>query len=183
MSLLPDARDRRSEPRRERECEVDGGVVIRPLGPFDLELAAALHGAAFATPWPGRAFAELLAMPGSAGFLAVKDGQPAGLVLLQIQPPDGEVLTLGVRPGLRRQGIAGALLAQALKQARQAGASRLLLEVAADNGPALDFYRRHGFRPLSRRPGYYRRAPGPPVDAEVLCLPLAEETGPPGRTN
>jgi ribosomal-protein-alanine N-acetyltransferase len=162
---------------------VDGGIAIRPLGPFDLELAAALHGAAFETPWTGQAFGELLAMPGSAGFLAVKDGQPAGLILLLIQPPDGEVLTLAVMPGRRRRGIATALLDRALELARQAGASRLLLEVAADNGPALGFYRRHGFRPLRRRPGYYRRAPGPPVDAEVLCLPLAQDTGTPHRTN
>jgi [ribosomal protein S18]-alanine N-acetyltransferase len=150
------------------------GVAIQPLGPFDLELAAALHGAAFDTRWTGQAFAELLAMPGSAGFLAVKDGQPAGLILIQIQPPDGEVLTLGVLPGLRRRGIAAALLGRALELARQTGASRLLLEVAADNGAALAFYRRQGFQPLSRRPGYYRRTPGPPVDAEVLCLPLAQ---------
>ena len=149
-------------------------VAIRPLGPFDLELASALHGAAFETPWTGQAFAELLAMPGSVGLLAVKDGKPAGLILLQIQPPDGEVLTLAVLPSLRRQGIAAALLGRALEAARQIGATRLLLEVAADNGPALAFYRRHGFQPLSRRPGYYRRAPGLPVDAEVLCLPLGQ---------
>jgi ribosomal-protein-alanine N-acetyltransferase len=152
---------------------VDGGVAIRPLGPFDLELASALHGAAFDTPWTGQAFAELMAMPGSAGFLAVKDGQPAGLILLQMQPPDAEVLTLGVLPGSRRQGLAAALLRRALDLARQTGASRLLLEVAADNGPALAFYRHQGFRLLGRRSRYYRRAPGPAVDAEVLCLPLA----------
>ncbi len=152
---------------------MDAGVAIRPLGPFDPDLASALHGAAFDMPWTGQAFAELLAMPGSAGFLAVKDGQPAGLILLQMQPPDAEVLTLGVVPGLRRRGIAAALLGRALDLVRQAGATRLLLEVAADNGPALAFYRRQGFRPLSRRPSYYRRASGPAVDAEVLCLLLA----------
>ncbi len=162
---------------------MDGGITIRPLGAFDLELAAALHGAAFDTPWTVQAFAELLAMPGSAGFLAVRDRQPAGLILLQMQPPDAEVLTLGVLPALRRQGIAAALLGRALELVLQAGASRLLLEVAADNGPALAFYRRHGFRPLSRRPGYYRRAPGPPVDAEVLCLPLEQQARLPGRPN
>jgi ribosomal-protein-alanine N-acetyltransferase len=154
---------------------VDGAVTIRPLGPFDLQLAAALHGGSFETPWTGQAFGELLAMPGSAGFLAVRNGQPAGLILLQMQPPDGEVLTLGVLPGLRRQGIAAALLSRALEAARQAGATRLLLEVAADNGPALAFYRRQGFLPLSRRPGYYRRPSALPVDAEVLSLPLAPE--------
>ena len=154
------------------------GVTIRPLGPFDLELAAALHGGSFETPWSGQAFAELLAMPGSAGLLAARNGQPAGLILLQMQPPDGEVLTLGVLPALRRQGIATALLGRALDLARPAGTTRLLLEVAADNHAALAFYRRHGFRPLSRRPGYYRRPSGPAVDAEVLFLSLAPELEP-----
>ena len=155
---------------------MDGAVTIRPLGPFDLQLAAALHGGVLRdSHGPVRPSANFLAMPGSAGFLAVRNGQPAGLILLQMQPPDGEVLTLGVLPGLRRQGIAAALLSRALEAARQAGATRLLLEVAADNGPALAFYRRHGFLPLSRRPGYYRRPSGLPVDAEVLSLPLAPE--------
>jgi len=156
---------------------VHGDVAIRPLGPFDLELAATLHGAAFDSPWTAQAFGELLAMPGSAGLLAAQDGQPVGLILLQLQPPDAELLTLGVRPDHRRRGIAAALLDRARDLARQAGAARLLLEVAADNGPALAFYGRHGFQPLSRRPRYYHRAAGPSVDAAILALPLA----PPAR--
>jgi ribosomal-protein-alanine N-acetyltransferase len=148
-------------------------IAIRPLGSFDLELAAALHGLCFEAPWNAQAFAELLAMPGSAGYLALKDEEPAGILLLQLQPPDAELLTLGVVAALRRRGIAAALLARALDEARRAGVRRLLLEVAADNSSALAFYRSQGFQPLSRRPAYYRRAGGPAVDAEVLSLPLA----------
>lgn len=150
-----------------------GDLDIRTLGPFDLELAAAIHGAAFDTPWPPQSFAELMAMPGSAGFLAVSRGQPAGLILLQLQPPDAEVLTLAVLPSHRRQGIAAALLDRAVAIACKAGCTRLLLEVAADNSPALAFYHRHGLQPLCRRLGYYRRSSRPPVDAQVLSLPLA----------
>jgi ribosomal-protein-alanine N-acetyltransferase len=148
-------------------------IAIRPLGSCDLELAAALHALSFEAPWNAQAFGELLAMPGSAGYLALKDDAPAGILLLQLQPPDAELLTLGVVPALRRRGIAAALLAHALDEARPAGVRRLLLEVAADNGPAMTFYLGRGFQPLSRRPAYYRRTGSPAVDAEVLSLPLA----------
>lgn len=151
-------------------------VSLRPLGPFDVELAATLHGACFETPWNAQAFAELLAMPGAAGACAVLDSRPAGFVLSLLQPPDAEILTLGVLPALRRRGIGRALLAAAAGHARQAGAERLLLEVAADNHAAISLYRRTGFQRLSRRRQYYRRSGGPAADADVFVLQLG--TGP-----
>ena len=150
----------------------DGTVSMRPLGLFDLELAAAIHGACFEVPWDARTFAELMAMPGAAGVCALADSEPAGLVLFLLQLPDAEILTLGVLPRLRRRGIGHALLAAAADRARETGADRLLLEVATDNRVATSLYRRAGFQPLARRPRYYRRAAGPAVDADVLVLEL-----------
>jgi [ribosomal protein S18]-alanine N-acetyltransferase len=159
----------------------NGAVSLRPLGLFDLELAAAIHGACFDVPWDARTFAELMAMPGAAGVCALADSEPAGLILFLAQVPDAEVLTLAVLPNLRRRGIGHALLGAAAGRAREAGAERLLLEVAADNPVATSLYRRSGFQPLARRPRYYRRAAGPAVDAEVLVLQLGTRafSGPP----
>lgn len=95
-----------------------------------------------------------------------------GLLLFLLQPPDAEILTLGVLPALRRRGIGRTLLDAAAGQVRQAGAARLLLEVAANNDAATSLYRQAGFRPLSRRRHYYRRAGSPAVDADVLVLEL-----------
>jgi [ribosomal protein S18]-alanine N-acetyltransferase len=150
----------------------DGTVFMRPLGLFDLELAAAIHGACFEAPWDARTFAELMAMPGAAGVCALANSEPAGLILFLLQMPDAEILTLGVLPKQRRRGIGHALLAAAADRAREAGADRLLLDVATDNRVATSLHHRVGFRPLARRPRYYRRAAGPAVDADVLVLEL-----------
>ncbi|HEY7688695.1 MAG TPA: GNAT family N-acetyltransferase [Dongiaceae bacterium] len=152
----------------------DAAPALQPLGPFDLEVAASIHRDCFETPWTAQSFSELMAMPGTTGLYAMQEAVPAGLVLFQLQPPDAEILTLAVLPGLRRRGIGGRLLKAAADHARLAGATRLLLEVAADNDPAASLYRRLGFQPLSRRRKYYRRAGGPPMDAEVLVLELAK---------
>jgi [ribosomal protein S18]-alanine N-acetyltransferase len=155
-----------------------GAVSMRPLGTFDLDLAVAIHRACFEAPWDVRTFAELMAMPGAAGVCALADSEPAGLVLFLLQVPDAEILTLGVLPALRRRGIGHALLVAAADQAREAGADRLLLEVAADNPVATSLYRRAGFEPLARRPRYYRRPAGPAVDADVLVLHLRTGASP-----
>jgi len=155
-----------------------GPISLRPLGPFDLDLAAALHGACFDVPWNAQTFAELLAMPGAAGVCALRGPEPAGFLLLLLQPPDAEILTLGVVPPRRHQGIGRALLAAAAGHARQAGAGRLLLEVAADNHAAISLYRRAGFQRLSRRRQYYRRSAGPTVDADVFVLQLGTGASP-----
>jgi ribosomal-protein-alanine N-acetyltransferase len=53
---------------------------IRPLGPFDLQLLAALHEMCFTAPWDqawsATSFAEILAMPGAGGWLISRDVQP-----------------------------------------------------------------------------------------------------------
>ncbi|MGE0119784.1 MAG: GNAT family N-acetyltransferase [Dongiaceae bacterium] len=131
---------------------------MRPLGPFDLAIAAALHADSFDDVWSERALAELLAMPGAFGMLAFFDHQPAGLVIAMAVGPDAEVLTLCVAPACRRRGIAGRLLTAVADRARDAGCERLLLEVAEDNEAAGALYHRLGFVKVGRRPAYYRRS-------------------------
>jgi ribosomal-protein-alanine N-acetyltransferase len=78
------------------------------------------------------------------------------------------VISVAVVPGLRRTGVASALLEAARAHAASEGAGRLLLEVREDNAPALGFYARHGFTELGRRPGYYRDG----TTALVLSTPV-----------
>ena len=66
-----------------------------------------------------------------------------------------ELVAIATRPDRRRQGAARAVLLATLDAVREAGAVRVLLEVAASNGPALRLYEGLGFRVFNRRPGYY----------------------------
>jgi len=76
-----------------------------------------------------------------------------------------DVMTVAVLPGHRGVGLGDRLVAELVRRASGRGAEALLLEVRADNDPALRLYARHGFELLTVRRRYYQ--PGD-VDAHVL---------------
>ena len=57
----------------------------------------------------------------------------------------GYVSDIAVHPDHERQGVAGALLDEALQWAKQEGLKALTLEVFEGNGRAMMFYEKHGF--------------------------------------
>ncbi len=65
------------------------------------------------------------------------------------------MLTLAVAPAVRRQGVAGALLAGAMAAAHEQAARTMVLEVAIGNTAARTLYERAGFVEAGRRPRYY----------------------------
>jgi len=135
------------------------------------EALAALHALAFddtPRPWTASEFAALL---GQEAALLV--ARPAGFALGRIAGPEAELLTLAVHPGARRRGLGSALVAAFEAAAAARGAAEALLEVAETNAPARALYHGLGYRPVGRRPGYYRRAAAPPLDALVLRKRLA----------
>jgi len=142
--------------------------VLRPVGPFDLELLAGMHAACFEDCWNATAFGSLLSTPGSFGLLAESQGEPAGFLVGRAAADEGEVLTFGVMPEHRRRGVGRGLLAAGREELARRGVHRLFLEVAEDNAAAVALYRACGFRPAGRRPGYYRRSGKAPVAALLL---------------
>lgn len=150
---------------------------LRAMGALDLDLAASLHGEAFARlgerPWTRQEVAELLASRGVKGFvLAVRD-EAIGFALMRVAADEAELLTLAVRPSHWRRGAGRALLDAVIGASRKLGARTLFLEVGADNDAARALYDRAGFEVAGRRQGYYRRAAGPPADAVVMRLGFA----------
>ena len=77
------------------------------------------------------------------------------MLLARVAADDAEVLTLAVRPGARRQGIATGLLLAAAAEAHACGATALFLEVATTNAAAQALYRRAGLVEVGRRRRYY----------------------------
>ncbi|RBP98151.1 ribosomal-protein-alanine N-acetyltransferase [Bifidobacterium aemilianum] len=83
---------------------------------------------------------------------------------------DAELMTIGVEAAQQGRGIGARLLEALIGRARQQGATRMLLEVRVDNGPALALYDRFGFRRLGLRKRYYQPEN---VDAYTMALDLA----------
>ncbi len=136
---------------------------MTPLSPAHAALMAGMHHVCFKEPWDAKAMADLLALPGSYGFLA-GEARPEGFVLCRAAADEAEVLTILVLPPYRRAGLGARLLAAAAAEARVRGAAALFLEVAADNAAGQALYAAHGFHTVGRRPRYY----GGVTDALVL---------------
>lgn len=141
---------------------------LRPVGPGDAALLAALQQTAFASAegaerwaraWSDAEMAALLALPTTFGRLAAIGDIPAGFVLAQAAGGDAEILTLAVLPERRRAGHGSRLIAAAAADGRRRGADRLLLEVASCNTAALAFYGRLGFVRIGMRRNYYGEGP------------------------
>ncbi|WP_313023298.1 GNAT family N-acetyltransferase [Mobilicoccus sp.] len=79
-----------------------------------------------------------------------------------------DVMTITIAPEGRRRGLGRLLLDVLVERTRARGEHHLLLEVRADNAPALALYAAAGFTTLTTRRRYY---PGD-VDAHVMRLTL-----------
>jgi len=85
-------------------------------------------------------------VPAATWLLAGPDGPCGSVQGLSERNGTGAIQNLGITPGLRGQGLGAALLLQALHGFRWAGLNRAMLEVTAQNEPAIRLYRRLGFR-------------------------------------
>ncbi|HBS50342.1 MAG TPA: ribosomal-protein-alanine acetyltransferase [Rhodobacteraceae bacterium] len=134
---------------------------------------AATHAAAFddSRAWSA---AELAALLDSCGVFLVGDARC--FALGRALAGEAELLTVATHPDHRRQGLARACMTSFLARARTLGAHEAFLEVAEDNAPARALYAALGFVEAGRRPGYYRRRAGPPVDALLLRRTLDPTT-------
>lgn len=135
---------------------------------------ARLHAAAFAHPWSTEDIAALLVAPStlSAAALDPAGGQLRGFVIARLAADEAEILSLAVEAHARGKGVGKALLGESLRQAANAGARKMFLEVGADNPSAIALYSGAGFVKIGERAGYYRRA-GAPATAILMRRDLA----------
>ena len=82
-------------------------------------------------------------------------GEVAGFGGMLHVAGEGHLTTLATDTAHRRSGVATAVLAHLVTDARRRGATALTLEVRVSNEPAIALYRRFGFAPAGVRKGYY----------------------------
>ena len=99
-------------------------------------------------------------LAGRAGFARVQAGGEVVAVALTVAAaPWAGVFSMLTLPAWRGRGLGAAVLGASARWAQGRGASRLYLQVEADNAPARRLYARAGFEP--RYAYHYRRAPAP----------------------
>lgn len=78
-----------------------------------------------------------------------------GFIVYRIAVDEAEIITIGVNPEMRRQGIASAMIGIIEKTLLNQGIKKIFLEVATTNTPAKKLYENMGFKVVGLRPKYY----------------------------
>jgi len=136
-------------------------TAVLPIDAAAAAELAGLHGQCFDQVWDAATFRRLMDHPGTFALITRADAATAaGFALVRVVAEESELLTLGVAPPWRRQGLAALLLADALERSALAGATAMVLEVAEDNLAARALYDGFTFAPIGRRTRYYSRPSG-----------------------
>jgi ribosomal-protein-alanine N-acetyltransferase len=110
-------------------------------------------------------------MPDSQLLLAKDVGDVCGFAMSRWVLDHEELLMIGVARHLQGQGIGKLLLSETIHRARQAGRTKIFLEVR-DGNNAHGFYLKSGFTPIGRRKNYYKNADGISPDAITMLLEI-----------
>jgi ribosomal-protein-alanine N-acetyltransferase len=144
-------------------------MILRMMTEADLSAVLAVERELFPEDaWSEGMFrAELQQQPSTRHYVLLED--PAGAIVgyagLADMAGEGDVQTIGVRPGHWGRGLGAALLTALLTEAAARGCTVVFLEVRADNQRAQKLYRRFGFEEVGVRKRYYQPSG---VDAIVM---------------
>jgi len=147
---------------------------IETLRSSDVEIVAKLHAKCFFDAWGPPMLRQVLGMTGAFGYVARRDGYGSvvGFALARVAADECELLSLGVEPDFRSQGIGAHLLTTAMSRAAAAKARWFFLEVAEDNKSALQLYRNYGLSGVGQRLDYYENADGSRTNAHTMRCAL-----------
>jgi ribosomal-protein-alanine N-acetyltransferase len=146
-------------------------TTYRPANAFDLPVFVSLDKELFPySPWSASQYKEEFSAP-TRHFVVALDETESIIGYAGVFAPGGaeaDVLTVGVIPSQRGNGIARQLMALITDWAKQQGSIAMMLEVKVDNLQAIGLYDSLGYAKLNTRKDYF----GAGLDAVVMRLEL-----------
>lgn len=109
-----------------------------------------LHKSCFPNkPWSASDFADL--KKSGCDIIASQNG----FIVWRVVADEAEIITIGVHPDARKNGIACAMLTLVENDVKKRGGGKIFLEVAENNIPARKLYETNGYKQIGVRPKYY----------------------------
>ncbi|WP_289048662.1 ribosomal protein S18-alanine N-acetyltransferase [uncultured Psychrobacter sp.] len=118
--------------------------------------------------WCYQTLVDLLEQDSIDLLVVYQSDKVVGYCLYQVVFEQAEILRIGTHPDYQRQGIASQLFATLNNELINNKVESLLLEVRADNAPALALYERQGFVVIHKRKSYYQLPHRPAIDALIM---------------
>ena len=147
-------------------------IMYREANAFDLPVFVSLDKELFPySPWSSAQYKQEFSSP-TRHFVVALDDQQSIVGYAGVFAPgaaEADVLTVGVVPEHRGQGIAKALMVLITDWAKAQGSTAMMLEVKTDNSAAIGLYQSLGYAKLNVRKDYF----GPGLDAQVMRLELS----------
>lgn len=128
---------------------------LRPMRLSDLSEVMEINRQSLPRPWSEAVWRDELSSPFGLYLVLEEYGSLSGCIGLKLISDEAHVMTLSVRPGRRRRGLARTLIEAALADPAAAQARRVHLEVRPSNQAARTLYASLGFAETGVRPGYY----------------------------
>ena len=100
-------------------------------------------------PWSASDFADLKK---SGCEIIVSQN---GFIVWRTVADECEIITIGVAPDARRNGVGSAMLAIIEKNIKNQGVKKIFLEVASTNIAGKKLYENNGYKTIGIRPKYY----------------------------
>ena len=155
--------------------------MIRAIRTDDFESIAAIEAQTFNTAFDRGSLLTFMKMRAFCGFVDDANipntayernnldmsSNLVGYLLATIILDEAEILSIAVSSDHQNCGRGAGLLGHFLAYIDTQDVKTALLEVAADNVPALTLYHRHGFAEFGRRPSYYKRLDG---DCDAIMM-------------
>ncbi len=146
---------------------------IHPANKAYAKTMAAIHAQCFNKGWSALEFESFFERSGVfAGVAYAPDNQPVGFIICWIIEEVCDLLSVGVLPEYRREGVGQLLLDYGMTTARDMGAARIMLEVNINNDAAITMYEANGYIRDGVRPAYYNNPDGSRADALRLVRAL-----------
>ena len=122
--------------------------------------------------WTEQTLVEMLVQDSISMLLVYGDEGRAdkviGYCLYQVLFEQAEILRIGTHPDYQRRGIASQIFAQLNEELISNHVESLLLEVRADNVPAIALYEQQRFAMIHTRKDYYQVLHQPAIDALIM---------------
>jgi [ribosomal protein S18]-alanine N-acetyltransferase len=142
-------------------------TTYRQANSLDIPVLVSLDKALFPySPWSSGQYREEITAP-TRRFIVALDASLSIIGYAGVFAPGGaeaDILTVGVVPQHRGQGIARALMALITDWAKSQGSIAMMLEVKTDNVAAISLYESLGYSQLNVRKDYF----GSSLDALVM---------------
>ncbi len=151
-------------------------LTIRQAKIFDVPAMARIERESFVQPWNADEITRDVAV-NDRSYVAVAevDGEICGYADMWVAAGEAQLYNIVVAPTYRGMGIGGILLRHMAETAARCGCTNMTLEVRRSNEPAINLYRKKGFRDVGVRKGYYADNH---EDAVLMDMEIDSETDP-----